>query len=316
MADGSAHLGDAPYYGALAEAPGGRAIWLRTRDGVRLRLVKWAKPDARGTVVIFPGRSEFAEKYGRVAVDLAHRGLASVAVDWRGQGLADRVHDDPMAGHVERFSDYQIDVSTVLSHLEQERFPKPWVVLGHSMGGCIGLRTVMGDHPFAAAAFSAPMWGIKLHPLTAPFARILAKTATSLGRGNAYPPGQGPTNYFIEIPFSENTLTTDTDSYLYMKRMAKAEPDLMIGGPTYRWLLEALQETAALDRMASPDLPTVTFLGTDERIVDASRIRARMARWPQGELVVAPNLRHEVLMEAPDIRLPLIDKIAALVPNG
>ena len=35
-------------------------------DGVRLRAVAW-RGGGQGTAVIFPGRTEFAEKYGRVA---------------------------------------------------------------------------------------------------------------------------------------------------------------------------------------------------------------------------------------------------------
>lgn len=313
MADGSAHLTDAPYYGALAEAPGGRAKWLVADDGVRVRLIEWPCQDARGTVVIFPGRTEFSEKYGRVSVDLAERGLASVAIDWRGQGLADRLHPDPTAGHVGQFSDYQRDVRAVLAHLEASDFPKPWVLVGHSMGGCIGLRTLMGEHPFSAVAFSAPMWGIKLAPFTAPFVKALADTAVRFGAGNAYPPQQSGNSYFDTIAFSENRLTTDPDSYLYMKRMAQAEPDLVIGGPTYQWLSLALAEIATLRRMPSPDIPALAFLGTDEQIVDPRRIRGRMARWPRGTLNVVPNLRHEVLMEAPEIRRPLLDQIAALI---
>lgn len=313
MADGSAQLSEAPYYGALAEAPGGRARWLVADDGVRLRVVEWPREGARGTVVIFPGRTEFSEKYGRVAVDLSQRGLASVAIDWRGQGLADRLLPDPTAGHVGTFADYQRDARALFAHLEASDFPKPWILVGHSMGGCIGLRTLMGDHPFVAAAFSAPMWGIQLNPLVAPFAGILAQTAVGIGAATAYPPGQAGLSYFDKIAFSDNKLTTDPDSYLYMKRMAQAEPDLMIGGPTYQWLSRALSETVALHRMPSPDLPAIVFLGTDEQIIDPARIHGRMSRWPKGTLDVQPNLRHEMLMEAPDVRRPILDKIAALI---
>ena len=79
----------APFHADVADAPeGARAFWLTAADGVRLRAVVWAG-GARGTAVIFPGRTEFAEKYGRVAGRAGRRAASSVAViDWRGQGLS------------------------------------------------------------------------------------------------------------------------------------------------------------------------------------------------------------------------------------
>jgi lysophospholipase len=58
-------------------------------------------------------------------------------------------------------------------------------------------------------------------------------------------------------------------------------------------------------------VPTVTFLGLAEQIVVPAAIRARMARWPGGELVEVPGARHEVLMETPARREMILDRVAA-----
>ena len=76
----------------------GAAFWLTAADGVRLRVGLWSHPGAQGTVLLLPGRTEYVEKYGRAAADLRSRGYATLAIDWRGQGLADRALDDPMSG--------------------------------------------------------------------------------------------------------------------------------------------------------------------------------------------------------------------------
>ena len=92
---------DAPFFRDIADGPGtGRAIWVHAEDGVRLRLGYWPLEGAKGTVLIMPGRTEYVEKYGRVARELAARGYAAVALDWRGQGLADRLGRVPSVGHV------------------------------------------------------------------------------------------------------------------------------------------------------------------------------------------------------------------------
>ena len=104
----------APFHAEVADAPeGARAFWLTASDGVRLRGVVWAG-GRRGTAVLFPGRTEFAEKYGRVARALVARGFAVAVIDWRGQGLSDRQPLNPMLGHVEDFRDYQRDVAALL----------------------------------------------------------------------------------------------------------------------------------------------------------------------------------------------------------
>src|SRR5258708_33737307 len=66
-------------------APEGVATaMLKTPDGVSIRYARWEPPSGRrGTVCIFPGRTEFIEKYFEKVRDLRPRGLALAALDWR-----------------------------------------------------------------------------------------------------------------------------------------------------------------------------------------------------------------------------------------
>src|SRR3954467_631527 len=58
---------------------------LKTPDGVNLRYVRWAPPPGRkGTVCVFQGRGECAEKYFESVRDLRARGFAVATLDWRG----------------------------------------------------------------------------------------------------------------------------------------------------------------------------------------------------------------------------------------
>ncbi|MEL6587669.1 MAG: alpha/beta fold hydrolase, partial [Pseudomonadota bacterium] len=92
---------------------------------------------------MFPGRTEYVEKYSDAAAHLAAAGYASAAIDWRGQGLTTRPRHNKRIGHVEDFHDYQKDVQAMLAVCEAEELPRPYMLLGHSMGGLIGLRAVM-----------------------------------------------------------------------------------------------------------------------------------------------------------------------------
>lgn len=89
----------APLYNELAEAPEtGRAFWL-TSGRRRIRAAIWDE-GTRGTVLIFTGRTEYIEKYGRVISLLVERGFSVATLDWRGQGLSERPLGDRMKGHV------------------------------------------------------------------------------------------------------------------------------------------------------------------------------------------------------------------------
>jgi lysophospholipase len=304
----------APLHEGLARGPGGgRAVWLAASDGLRLRAALWRGAGSeRGTVLLFPGRTEYVEKYGPAATELAARGWATLTLDWRGQGLSDRLLADPLPGHVVAFADYQKDVAALLALAQALALPRPWQLLAHSMGGAIGLRALQNGLPVAAAAFSAPMWGIQIPAWKRPVARIVTALNCALGRGASYAPESGPVPYVQEAPFADNMLTTDPAMFAFQQEHLAAVPALALAGPTMRWLREALAECRALSRIPSPGLPALATLGSNERIVDPAAIRARVARWPGARLLQFDGGEHEVMMETPPRRAAFYAAVAAL----
>lgn len=295
---------DAPFHAELAEGPAGaRAYWQKTEDDLRIRLAHYPGPEsARGTVLLFPGRTEYVEKYGRVASEFGDLGYHTLTIDWRGQGLADRMHRDPRAGHVNLFQDYQFDVTAMLEAAEELGLPRPFYLLGHSMGGCIGLRALIEGLPVTAAAFTGPMWGIRMAAALRPAAWALGWGSSQMGIGHVYAPSTGPESYVATVAFENNLLTRDRDGWNYMQRQVHDMPELQLGGPSLRWLHQALNECLTLARLPAPKMPAIAFVGSDERIVDVPRIAARMAAWPGGQLETIAGGRHEVLMEDPVTR--------------
>lgn len=307
---------DAPFFADIADGPdGGRAFWCDTSDGVRIRVGLWRpapetpEENSAGTLLLFPGRTEYIEKYGRIVRRFAAAGLTTLVVDWRGQGLSDRLIEDRMSGHVLHFDDYQHDVAAMVAAARDLDLPKPWFVLGHSMGGGIALKSVMDGLPVAAASFSAPMWGIRISTALRPVAWSLGWGSRSVGFDHAYAPGTSSKSYVLAEPFESNRLTTDRESYDHMIAQVSTHPELTIGGPSLRWLYESLHGTRQLWRRPSPDLPCLCLLGSEEDIVDTSRIHDRMARWPGGDLEFVEGARHEVLQEAPEIRERLVAQL-------
>ncbi len=316
-ADGNTLHGDArlsaPYFEAMADGPaGGSAHWLETRDGVRIRAVTWGADAPGGTILLFPGRTEYAEKYGRAATQMYARGYATVAVDWRGQGLAARLLDNRAIGHVGRFLDYQHDVDALVAHVRDRGLPEPYYLLAHSMGGCIGLRSLCAGLPVVAAGFTAPMWGITMAPRMRPVAWALSSLSRHIGQSGRQSPGQQDETYVLRAPFAGNALTTDADMWAWMQDQLRAQPDLALGGASLGWLNEALREMRALSRLPSPDLPCLTALGTAETIVDPARIHSRMAAWRHGELWLVEGAAHEIMMEKTATRNGFFDRLATV----
>lgn len=306
----------APLYEDVAKAPdGGAAYWLTCEDGVRIRVGVWgndAKIAPNGTVLLFPGRTEYIEKYGQTVGDLQARGFATITLDWRGQGIADRLLDDPATGHVMHFSDYQHDVQAMLAAARELQMPEPFYLLSHSMGGCIALRSLVEGIDVKAAVFSAPMWGILISPSVRPLARSIAWGASSMGLGHKYAPGTGADSYVVTAPFENNLLTTDPEMYRYMQDQAAAHPQLPLGGPSMHWLFQALTETRDLQAMPMPKVPTITYLGSNERIVDSVTVIRLMGKWPGGQLEMVEGAEHEVLMEKPRTRKLAFDGMTQL----
>ena len=301
----------APLNLEIAEAPNhGVAYWLHTDDGVQLRVGVWQNDNTRhGTIFVFPGRTEYIEKYGRMISILDGFGFSVFVVDWRGQGLAERLLDDPRSGHVNSFSDYQMDVAAMIKAAEQLHLPKPWNLVGHSMGACIGLRALSEGLAMEACAFTGPLWNINMPSLKRVAGWPVSWAAQALGQGHLYAPGTDGQSYVLKTDFSKNRLTHDADMYQYFINQARKLTDQQIGGPSLGWLFQTLMETRQLSRISSPNVPCIAFCGDRDEVVDLSAVRARMRGWSDGKLEIVNDCKHDVFSEVPCIRFRVLREI-------
>lgn len=302
-----AYLADLPMYSAtfyndIDRGPdGGKAWWATTSDNLRIRIGGWGAGADKGTILLFPGRTEYIEKYGPHANFFLNEGFATLSIDWRGQGLADRLLEDHQKGHVHSFKDYQKDVSALLEAAEELGFKPPYFLLAHSMGGCIGYRALHEGLPVKAVIFTGPMWGIEMSSILKHLAPAISGFYKAVGLGNSYIPSGKADNYVQAQPFEGNALTTDPDMYEFMKRQVDDHPELGLGGPTNHWLSEALADIDDIMASEAPDVPCLCYVGSAEKIVDPVKIHNRMSNWPGAELIEVSLAEHEVLMEGPEI---------------
>jgi lysophospholipase len=257
--------------------------------------------------LVLPGRTEFLEKYEETLQRLASRGLRAWALDLRGQGGSGRLLPDPQRGYVGAFDDYVRDVERFVTHIVEPALSKdePLLFLGHSMGALVGLH-LLRDLPtrFAAAALSAPLLGVHApRALPGPLLGALARALDRLGAGSAYVSG-GPFGP-AQRRFEGNPWTSDRARFAQDLATLDANPNLILGGPTLRWLVAIL---AGIRAAHSPGF--LGALATPILVVNAAQDRCvhapAAARWaklaPSATLLTLDRAEHELLRERDEVR--------------
>jgi lysophospholipase len=284
--------------------PGGLAwdetLELEADDGVRLRGAVWRGGD-RGLVLLSPGRTEFLEKCAIPAGALVSRGFSVASVDWRGQGMSERLVSPGLKGHVGQFTDFHRDLKALMAHPLVAAMPGPRLMMAHSMGGAIGLGAVArGQLEPVAVILSAPMLGIAMGALGKIASAATLPVARVLGLMERWPPF-APKEPYVFSGYEGNLLTGDRAVFDWIAAALRRNPALQLASPTMGWIDAALSEAKFLERQGSLRCPGLCLLGTREQVVDAAAIRRGAPRLG-ARLVEIEGARHEVLIEAKPMR--------------
>ena len=280
----------------------GNEDFFQAADGLQIRWGYRPAPGAGslGTVVLLNGRTEYLEKYAETAADLNQRGWAVYSMDWRGQGLSDRLTTNRLKGHVGRFRDYLEDLEGFVDLVRRHGAARPFILMGHSMGGHIGLR-YLGErrHPFALAVLTSPMIDIELPAVPRRLLRGYVRAAVRLGFGQAYAP-RGAAYEKKDRIFTDNPLTSDRERFQRRLDEIAANPRLALGGVTYGWLDAAFR---SIKRVLAPgfarklDLPLLIVRAAEDCIVSRAAQKDFCRRARNCRLVDVPGARHELLVE-------------------
>jgi lysophospholipase len=291
---------------------------VKTPDGAALRFARWPPPAGRkGTLCVFHGRAEFIEKYFEVVRDAQERGFAVASVDWRGQGLSQRLLGDERKGHVRDFSQYDVDLDTFIKEIVLPDCPPPVFALAHSMGATIVIRAAhRGRRFFERVVLSAPMVNL-LGGAGSRSAQFATRALRFVGMGRAYLPSRGATSVSSK-PFIGNILTSDPVRYERTAAIVEAEPMLALGSPTIGWVdaaYRAMREFAEPNYAERLRQPILIVAAGQDQLVSTPVVGQFAARLPVGSHLVIAGARHELLMEADRFRSQFWAAFDAFVPG-
>lgn len=279
---------------------GAEIVWFKGTGGRKLRTCiapALSFDKARGTCIVCPGRTEYIEKYFEVARELQSRGFAVIIMDWPGQGLSERLLEDSLKGHIDRFETYMGALQNGLDAL-QDRLPKPYVSLAHSMGGAISLAAISEQLvKVEAAAFCAPMWGLKTRVFGM---RYLVWAMRVTGRSDNYAMQPGPPE-----KFQDNIVTHDEARWNLNRALVDAAPGLDLGPVTWGWLGASLDIFSVFGKKAKLekiDIPIFVASAGEEKLVDNSAHERMTSFMPNAHHITVDGAFHEILMEQDDMR--------------
>lgn len=270
----------------------------------------------RGSLLFMGGRGDMIEKYLEAIIDWVRRGWAVTALDWRGQGGSGRLATDPRVGHAEDFAPWIADLAA---------YGRPWlaegggprVLIGHSMGGHLVLRAMAEGVIHAdAAVLIAPMLGLNSGLVPGWLAACAARFMAAIGdpARAAWKQNEKPAS---PASMREQFLTHSPERYMDELWWRDHAPDLVLGPPSWKWLVEAYRSTAILNGgplLATMNVPTL-ILGTSvDHLVSPAAIHRVAARLPDCRLhMYGAEAAHEILREADSVRNDALARIDAFL---
>jgi alpha-beta hydrolase superfamily lysophospholipase len=278
---------------------------LLTHDLVQLRyhVFPAASPAAsKGILVFLPGRTEPARKYAELIYDLRDSGYTIYTYDHRGQGESQRLLDDPFKGHVADFQNYVDDLSQLVTEVIRPGSNEKLYLVANSMGGAVAtLYALQNPDKVTAMVESSPMYEPNLGKYSQPVGLAYANALILIGKGSHYAPDTAADDW-REV-FDGNAHTTSRARFELNQKEMEANPIYAVGGPTVRWVREAIQAGYCLRGHASNlTTPTLIFRAEDERIVMPEAEEKVCAKAKSCRLVLMKGSRHEVFMEQDSIR--------------
>lgn len=266
---------------AMEVTPGPGDVTLEATDGTPLKGWLWERPEPRAGLILAHGLGEHAGCYRRVARTLGPAlGIDVLAFDFRGHGRS-----PGRRGGVRGFDDLTADLRGALAWFEQQRPGLPRFLLGHSNGGLVALRTLLGGGmEVAGLILSNPALRLAMPvPHLKRWAGVVLRRVAPGVTLNA------------ALPVAMLTRTRDLEHL--EERLNDPLRHSRISAPLYFGMIEG--GTLVLSRAAEITTPVLMILGDADPVIDPRASRKFFDRLgsPDKTLRVYPEMLHEPFNE-------------------
>ena len=279
-------------------------------DGWTLRRFDWPVEAPRGRILFHGGRGDIFEKYLESFAHWHAQGWSVTSFDWRGQGGSGRLSPDAHVGHVDDFQHYIDDFRAFWADWVAQG-AGPHVAIGHLMGGHLLLRALVeGAGRPDAAVLVAPMLGLR-----SPVGWVLGERLAIVlgGVGNVARPAWRGNERPATTETRQALLTHDSDRYEDEIFWQSTRPELLLGAPSWRWVIEAFGSTRRLrddPRLRTLDVPVLLLVADNDKLVHPRAAMHVAARLPDARVVrFGKESAHEILREADAVRNRAIGEI-------
>jgi lysophospholipase len=284
-------------------------------ENKRINYAAFISSQPESCLVISPGRSESYLKYKELAFDLSALNISIFIIDHRGQGLSERLLENPYKGYVDQFDDYTDDLNTFITTVVKPNCAiadKP-ILLGHSMGGAIATRLIQKyPNSVKATLLSSPMIAINKGGLPEWLAKTLIYSGTFF---NQLLTDQawyfiGQSDYQLK-DFDGNHLMHSKIRYQTFIDLYQEYPQLQLGGVTFNWLKQAIIINQAifsdLDKIATP----ISIMQAGEDTIVDNQVQNDFCQQlnqlkpllcPLSQPLIIEGARHELLFEKDEYR--------------
>ena len=290
--------------------------YFTNEDGAQLR-AGWADPrphsSIRATAITLPGFGGFAEQSFELYTDLLERGIAIRHLDWNGQGGSERYLRNSHKMHSLGFRRDVRDLHTFIDQFVEVNDDRPVFLLAHSMGANIAMRYLAKHAGAVAGAFlTSPMLGIHTEKASPAIVSMIACAMTTLGFGEHYVFGYRDWQFREHYSVEDSKLSHDPVRYRVGQLYYQLEPNLRIGGGTWRWLHETFLSIRELRQLrVLRDIRTPLFIASAGKdiIVDNEAHRRAAQHLPDCTLKYFSEAKHDIFMETDATRKPLLDAL-------
>ncbi len=280
-----------PYLAGLCR----KGVW---KDALYYEL--FLLPSAKGTVVISHGFTEASLKFHEMIYYLLQEGWSCAVLDHRGHGFSARSGGDPNVVHIDAFQRYVEEFHGFFEDVVKPAAPAPFLLFGHSMGGCIAAR-VLEEYPgeFSRAVLNAPMLGLNSGGMP-PWLGVIVCDLMRLAR-------KGKERLYFHSDFQpdpvfEEDCATSRSRFDYYQALRREEKALQTSAASYGWTREAILAGKKAVRDAGKIcVPVLLLQAENDTLVTAEAQDAFIRRVQDGRLERIAGAKHEIYRSTNDV---------------